>query len=54
MVPAANLLSFSSMELTRKVPRVLGVVMQTTVASAVEIILCIILLFKVPPPYSNT
>lgn len=53
MVPTANLLSFSSRELTRTVPRVLSVVVQTTVAASVEIILCIILLFKVLPINPN-
>ncbi|RPB14035.1 hypothetical protein P167DRAFT_485488 [Morchella conica CCBAS932] len=46
MVPTANLLAFSSAGLARKIPRVLGVVLQVTVASVVEIILCILLLFK--------
>lgn len=46
MVPTANLLAFSSKELCRKIPRVLGVVIQTTVAASVEVILCLILLFK--------
>jgi Ca2+:H+ antiporter len=46
MVPAANLLGFTGQELARKLPHVLGVVMETTFGSVVELILFIILLTK--------
>jgi Ca2+:H+ antiporter len=46
MVPAANLLGFTGQELARKLPHVLGVVMETTFGSVVELILFIILLVK--------
>ncbi|KAL7270833.1 hypothetical protein RUND412_006450 [Rhizina undulata] len=46
MIPMANLLSFSAQELTRKMPRALGMVLETMLGAAVEIILCMLLLFK--------
>jgi len=44
MVPCANLLGFAGQELARKLPHVLGVVMETTFGSVVEIILFMVLL----------
>ncbi|PWW77895.1 hypothetical protein C7212DRAFT_350842 [Tuber magnatum] len=46
MIPMGNLLAFSSAQFSRRLPRVLGVIIQLTVASAVEVILCLVLLFK--------
>lgn len=44
MVPCANLLGFAGQELARKLPKVLGVVLETTLGSLVEIILFMVLL----------
>lgn len=39
MVPAANLIGFAGQELARKLPKVFGVILETTLGSMVEIIL---------------
>jgi len=44
MVPAANLVGFAGQELARKLPKVLGVVLETTFGSLVEIVLFMVLL----------
>ena len=44
MVPAANLLGFAGQELARKIPKVIGVVLETTFGSLVEIILFMVLI----------
>ena len=44
MVPAANLIGFAGQEFARKIPKVLGVVIETTLGSVVEIILFMVLL----------
>lgn len=44
MVPSANLVGFGGQELARKLPTVLGVVLETTLGSLVEMILFIVLL----------
>lgn len=44
IVPTANLLGFAGGELARKLPRVYGVLLETTLTSAVEIILFMVLL----------
>lgn len=44
MVPAANLLGFGGQELARKLPKVAGVILETTFGSIVEIILFMVLL----------
>lgn len=44
MVPSANLLGFAGQELARKIPKVVGVILETTFGSIVEIILFIVLL----------
>lgn len=44
MVPAANLVGFAGQELARKLPTVIGVVLETTFGSVVEIILFMVLL----------
>lgn len=46
MIPMANLLAFSSAQFARRLPRVLSVIIQLSVAAGVEIILCLVLLFK--------
>ncbi|KAL2005287.1 hypothetical protein VTN00DRAFT_2497 [Thermoascus crustaceus] len=44
MVPTANLLGFAGGELAKKLPKVLGVLMETTLSSVVEIVLFMILI----------
>lgn len=44
MVPSANLLGFAGQELARKIPKVAGVILETTFGSIVEIILFMVLL----------
>lgn len=44
MIPAANLVGFAGQELARKIPKVLGVIMETTFGSIVEIILFMVLI----------
>jgi Ca2+:H+ antiporter len=44
MVPAANTIGFAGQELARKIPKVLGIVMETTLGSIVEIILFMVLI----------
>ncbi|KAI9723425.1 MAG: hypothetical protein M1812_001309 [Candelaria pacifica] len=44
MVPSANLLGFAGQELSRKLPSVFGVVLETTLGSVVEIVLFMVLL----------
>ena len=46
MIPAANLLGFAGQELARKLPHVLGVLLETTLGSVVELILLITLIVK--------
>lgn len=46
MVPAANLIGFAGQELARKVPKVFGVIMETTLGSVVEIVLFMVLISK--------
>lgn len=46
MVPAANLVGFAGQELARKLPKVLGVLSETTLGSVVEIVLFMVLLKK--------
>lgn len=43
MVPAANLIGFAGQELARKIPKVIGVILETTLGSVVEIILFMVL-----------
>ncbi|KAF2725968.1 hypothetical protein K431DRAFT_299682 [Polychaeton citri CBS 116435] len=50
MVPAANLVGFAGQELARKIPKVLGVLLETTFGSIVEIILFMVLLCGKPGP----
>lgn len=44
MVPSANLLGFAGGELAKKIPKVLGVLLETTLSSIVEIVLFMILI----------
>lgn len=44
MVPCANLIGFAGQELARKLPKVIGVLLETTLGSVVEIILFMVLL----------
>lgn len=46
MVPAANLLGFAAQDLARKLPKVLGILLEITFGSVVEIILFMVLLTK--------
>jgi len=44
MVPSANLLGFAGGELAKKLPKVLGVLLETTLSAVVEIVLFMVLL----------
>lgn len=44
MVPTANLLGFAGQELARKLPKVIGIVLETTLGSVVEIVLFMVLI----------
>ncbi|KAH0558535.1 hypothetical protein GP486_004810 [Trichoglossum hirsutum] len=46
MVPTANLVGFAGQELARKIPKVIGLILELTLASVVEIILFMVLLRK--------
>ncbi|GES62745.1 vacuolar H+/Ca2+ exchanger [Aspergillus terreus] len=46
MVPSANLLGFAGGELAKKLPKVFGVLLETTLSSVVEIILFMVLLHR--------
>ncbi|KAH8587421.1 hypothetical protein B0O99DRAFT_584545 [Bisporella sp. PMI_857] len=46
MVPSANLLGFAGQEFARKMPKVAGILIETTFGSIVEIILFIVLIAK--------
>lgn len=46
MIPAANLLGFAGQELARKLPLVLGVILETTFGSLVEIVLFMVLIHR--------
>lgn len=46
MVPAANLLGFAGQEFARKMPKVAGILIETTFGSIVEIILFVVLIVK--------
>ncbi|CZT14893.1 related to vacuolar Ca2+/H+ antiporter [Ramularia collo-cygni] len=49
MVPAANLLGFAGQEFARKMPKVAGILIETTFGSVVEIILFVALIVKHDP-----
>jgi Ca2+:H+ antiporter len=44
MVPCANLIGFAGQELARKLPKVFGILLETTLGSVVEIVLFMVLL----------
>jgi Ca2+:H+ antiporter len=44
MIPCANLVGFAGQELARKLPRVVGILLETTLGSVVEIVLFMVLL----------
>lgn len=44
MVPSANVLGFAGGELAKKIPKVLGVLLETTLSSVVEVVLFMILI----------
>ena len=46
MVPSANLVGFAGQELARKLPKVAGVMLETTFGSIVEIILFTVLMVQ--------
>lgn len=46
MVPSANLIGFAGQELARKLPKVIGVLLETTLGSVVELILFMTLIVK--------
>lgn len=46
MIPAANTIGFAGQELARKLPKVFGVLVETTLGSLVEIILFTVLVVK--------
>lgn len=49
MVPAANLLGFAGGELAKKLPKMLGILVETTLGSVVEIVLFMVLLHNDDP-----
>ncbi|KAK6581120.1 hypothetical protein PZA11_006608 [Diplocarpon coronariae] len=46
MIPAANLLGFAGQEFARKMPKVAGILIETTFGSIIEILLFLILIIK--------
>lgn len=46
MVPSANLLGFAGGELAKKLPKMLGILVETTLSSVVELVLFMVLLYK--------
>ncbi|EAQ88225.1 hypothetical protein CHGG_04844 [Chaetomium globosum CBS 148.51] len=50
MVPCANLIGFAGQELSRKFPHVMGVIIETTLGSVVEIIMFIVLITRPANP----
>lgn len=49
MVPSANLLGYSGQEFSRKLPKVAGILIETTLGATVEIVLFIVLIVKDKP-----
>jgi Ca2+:H+ antiporter len=54
MIPTANLLGFAGQELARKMPKVAGILIETTFGSIVEIILFVVLIVQHKPEVSNS
>ncbi|KAJ5851941.1 uncharacterized protein N7529_011326 [Penicillium soppii] len=46
MVPSANLLGFAGGELAKKLPKMIGILVETTLSSVVELVLFMVLLYK--------
>lgn len=46
MVPCANMIGFAGQELARKIPKVAGILIETTLGSIVELVLFVVLLTK--------
>jgi Ca2+:H+ antiporter len=46
MVPSANLLGFAGGELAKKLPKMIGIVVETTLGSVVELVLFMVLLYN--------
>ena len=46
MVPVANLIGFTGQELARKLPKVVGILLEVTLGSVVEIVLFMVLIVK--------
>ncbi|KAK4035379.1 hypothetical protein C8A01DRAFT_48424 [Parachaetomium inaequale] len=53
MVPCANLIGYAGQELGRKFPHVMGVIIETTLGSVVEIIMFIVLITRPDTPEVN-
>ena len=53
MIPTANLLGFAGQEFARKMPKVAGILIETTFGSIVEIILFVVLIVQHKPQVSN-
>jgi Ca2+:H+ antiporter len=53
MIPCANLIGFAGQEIARKMPRVFGILFETTMGSIVEIVLFMVLLSKDDPLHTN-
>ena len=49
MVPAANLLGYAGQEFARKLPKVMGILIETALGSVVEIVLLMVLIAKDKP-----
>lgn len=46
MVPCANLIGYAGQEFARKLPKVMGILLETTLGSVVEIVLLMVLISK--------
>ncbi|KAF3480410.1 uncharacterized protein GIQ15_05757 [Arthroderma uncinatum] len=53
MVPSANLLGFAGGELAKKLPKILGVLLETTLSAVVELVLFMVLLHNHRPGEHN-
>jgi Ca2+:H+ antiporter len=54
MIPTANLLGFAGQEFARKMPKVAGILIETTFGSIVEIILFVVLIVQHEPEVSKS
>ncbi|KAF2760471.1 hypothetical protein EJ05DRAFT_531030 [Pseudovirgaria hyperparasitica] len=53
MVPSANLLGFAGQEFARKMPKVSGILMETTFGSVIEIVLFLVLVVRHKPGHGE-